>query len=144
MCIQNKFWQAQQHWIALGILVEAYTAAAKMARIGHVDHNDRNEHKHYSRRMWPRARTETAKVRTWYMNFHWVCRQNIRYRRGRRRSFTCQPFIARSITDLTIRVRKDGLLDSQRGDHQNARAIATVITRAWDAHIEWSGAHAER
>jgi len=30
MCIQNKLWQVQQHWIAAGILVEAYTAAAKM------------------------------------------------------------------------------------------------------------------
>jgi len=29
-CIQNKLWQAQQHWIATGIL-EAYTAIVKVA-----------------------------------------------------------------------------------------------------------------
>jgi len=40
MYIQNKLWQAQQHWIAVGILVEAYIAAAKMTRIDqHNEHN---------------------------------------------------------------------------------------------------------
>ena len=38
-----------KHWIAAGILVEAYTAAAKVARIRYVDQY--NECKRYPRRM---------------------------------------------------------------------------------------------
>ena len=39
----------QQHWITVGILIEAYTATAKVARIGRVDQH--NECKHHPRRV---------------------------------------------------------------------------------------------
>ena len=38
-----------KHWIAAGILVEAYTATTKIARVGHVDQH--NECKRYLRRV---------------------------------------------------------------------------------------------
>jgi len=85
-CIQNKLWQGQQHWIAR-ILVEVY-AVAKMARIGQLSINIMNVN--IIRVEWPWARTATAKARIRHTNFHRTCRQDIRYQRGRRRSFTCR------------------------------------------------------
>jgi len=48
MCIQNKLWQAQQHWIAVGILVEALLRWHELDD-GIVDQHD--ERKRYSRKV---------------------------------------------------------------------------------------------
>ncbi|XP_018355611.1 PREDICTED: uncharacterized protein LOC108756368 [Trachymyrmex septentrionalis] len=60
----NKLWQAQQHWIAGGILIEAYTAAAKMARIGYVDQhkNDLSHITSYERFLYVEGKLTKNKV----------------------------------------------------------------------------------
>jgi len=47
--LSDKFHQIPQHWIAVRILIETYTGAATMARIGRTDKY--YQRKHYSRRV---------------------------------------------------------------------------------------------
>jgi len=56
------------------------------------------------------------------------------------------PIIARSITDLTIRIvdQNGRLLDFRGEEITVARTTATVITWAWDARAERNGVYAER
>jgi len=66
-----------------------------------------------------------AKVRTRYTNFRRACRQDIKYRRGRRRSFICSYGVlwilgyASSTDDCPIFEEKRSSLDCTYGDNDN-------------------------